>query len=206
MFTARDTALATIQQEHLSLARVLYTLNVFLQRVENGVATPEFDMFSAALCYLDDFQERCHHPKEDDHLFIALNAATSEYSEVIAGLQAAHRGGAKAMNGLYRGLVHYQGGMPDGLKMFRAGIAQYASQMYEHIRIEEDLLVRCRDVLDEAAWARIAAAFEQNDDPLFGSQRRDEFLRLYQRIHRLTPRKFKQGLMAEVLASDVPQQ
>ncbi|MGQ0751183.1 MAG: hypothetical protein ACT4PS_11660 [Betaproteobacteria bacterium] len=40
-------------------------------------------------------------------------------------------------------------------------------------------------------WQRIAAAFEANDDPLFGANGREEFRKLYLRIMNLLPRKVR---------------
>ena len=59
---------------------------------------------------------------------------------------------------------------------------------------EQYLLERSRDVIPEADWARIAAAFDENEDSLFGDHRRDEFGRLYHRIVLLAPRKLKPAL------------
>ena len=78
--------------------------------------------------------------------------------------------------------------------MFRAGVDTYATQMDNHMRCEEYLLERSRDVISEPAWARIAAAFDENEDPLFGDNRREEFARLYHRILLLAPRKLKPAL------------
>jgi len=170
------------------------TMQEFLARIEAGVASPEFDMFCAALYYLDDFQERCHHPKEEQYIFRSLNAATSEFREVIDNLHAAHVNSAQAISQLHHSLVHYQGGAVRGLETFRSNVDAYAARMFEHVHCEEDLFARSLEVLSEHDWARIAAAFDENDDPLFGGNRREAFGRLFQRIHVLTPRKLKQGL------------
>ena len=190
----KDVAIATIKTEHRALGAVLYALQELLGKIATGHAPPEFELFSAVLYYIDDFQERCHHPKEDEYLFKSLSAATSEFDGVINGLQAAHVSGAHAVSQLHRYLVHYQGGVSHGLETFSAAVDAYATQMYEHMRCEEDLLERSRDVIGESEWARIAAAFDENDDPLFGNNRREEFGRLYHRIVLLAPRKLKQGL------------
>lgn len=200
MLTARESALATIQHEHLSLELVLHTLREFLQRIESGVAAPEFDMFSAVLYYIDEFQERCHHPKEEAFIFQALSAVTPRFSATIEGLQAGHRYGAQAMAVLYRALVQFQGGAPNGLAAFRAAVDGYAHAMFEHMRIETALFEQAAHLLDENTWRNIATAFEGNDDPLFGKQPREEFARLFQRIQRLAPRKLRQSL-AESAAS-----
>lgn len=187
----RDVAIATITAEHRALSAVLHTIQDLLATVEAGYGSPEFDLLAAALYYIDDFQERCHHPKEDAYLFKAVRAATSEFDAEIDALQAAHVSGVHAVARLHRCLVHYQGGAADGLAVFRASMDAYARQMADHIRREDELLARGASLVSEADWTRIAAAFDSNDDPLFGNNRRDEFTRLYQRIQRLAPRKLK---------------
>ena len=190
----KDAAIATIKTEHRALGAVLHTLQELLGTVVTNYGSPEFGLLSAALYYIDDFQERCHHPKEDEYLFKSLSAATSEFDGVINGLQAAHVSGAHAVSQLHRYLVHYQGGVSRGLETLSAAVDAYSTQMYEHMRCEEDLLERSRDVIGEPDWARIAAAFNENDDPLFGNNRREEFGRLYHRIFLLAPRKLKPAL------------
>lgn len=197
---AREVAIATIKEEHHSLSAVLQTLQQLLHRVAADQAESEFGLCAAALYYIDDFQERCHHPKEDKYFFKALSAATSEFDALINGLQAAHVGGVHALSQLHRCLVHYQGGAPRGIEMFRTGIDTYVTQMANHMRCEEYLLERSREVISEPEWTRIAAAFSENDDPLFGNHRRDEFARLYHRIAVLAPRKLKHGLNPAVSA------
>ncbi len=188
-----NIAIATIKAEHRSLSAVLHTFQEALAKVTAGHASAEFDLYSAMLYYIDDFQERCHHPKEDEYLFKVLSSATSEFDDVISELQAGHVGGVHAMAGLHRRLVHYQGGAANGLAALTAGIDIYTARMLEHMRCEEELLERSVQVINEQGWARIAAAFDSNDDPLFGNNRRDEFTRLFQRIQLLVPRKLKQS-------------
>lgn len=190
----RDVAVATIKSEHRALGAVLHAFQALLSRVAAGRAIAEFGLYAAMLYYIDDFQERCHHPKEDEYFFKALSAATSEFDSTVSSLQAAHVSGVHALSRLHRCLVHYQGGAAGGLEAFKAGIDIYATQLSDHMRCEEDLLERSLSIISDQSWARIAAAFDRNDDPLFGNNRREEFGRLYQRIAVLAPRKLKQGL------------
>ena len=191
---ARDIAVATIKQEHRSLTRVLHTMQALLNQVVSSYGSTEFGLLSAALYYVDDFQERCHHPKEDEYLFKALRAATSEFNGELDALEAGHVSSAHAVSQLHRYLVHYQGGSATGLDLLKAGVDTYATQMTAHMRREEELLERCADVISEPEWLRIADAFDENDDPLFGGNRREAFGRLYHRLVLLAPRKLKARL------------
>jgi hemerythrin-like domain-containing protein len=189
-----DIAFATIQAEHRALSAVLHTFQELLGKVEAGYGAPDFGLFSAMLYYIDDFQERCHHPKEEAYIFESLRAVTSEFDGALNELQAAHVKGAQAVSRLHQCLVFYQGGAPGGIGVLKAGVDDYVARMHEHMSCEEALFERSRAFITERDWARIAAAFDENDDPLFGNNRRMEFGRLYQRILVLAPHKLKQGM------------
>jgi hemerythrin-like domain-containing protein len=189
--SAREAATATIRSEHYTLGMVLEALQRLLADVAAQHAEPEFALFSAALCYLSDFPERCHHPKEDEYLFDALRRRTTDFDALLDELQAEHIRGAQMLEQLQCALVHYQGGAPDGLRQFRAGVDAYSAMEAEHMRKEEALLMQAHDRLAEEAWSRIAAAFAANDDPLSGSGHREEYRKLYLRILNLLPRRLK---------------
>jgi branched-chain amino acid transport system ATP-binding protein len=189
--SAREAAVATIRDEHRTLGIVVEALQRLLAGVATQHAEPDFALFSAALCYIADFPERCHHPKEDEYLFDTLRRRTADFNAVLDELQAEHIRGAHMLDQLQRALVHYQGGVPGGLALFRTAVDAYSATLSEHMRKEEDLLEQARDRLTEEDWSRIASAFDANDDPLSGGNRREEFRRLYVHIFNLLPRRLK---------------
>jgi branched-chain amino acid transport system ATP-binding protein len=191
---ARDIVTATIHQEHQSLGRVLQMLETLLGKVALGHAEPDLELFAAALIYIDDFQERYHHPKEEDYLFRALLEHSRQFDAAIARLHGAHAGSADDLRQLNRLLVRCLGGVADAFMEFRLHVSAYALLMREHMRQEETLMAAVGDVLPVAQWERIAAAFAENDDPLFGRHRGAHFARLYQRIAMRAPRKLKGAL------------
>ena len=189
--SAREAAEATIRDEHRTLGAVMEALQRMLADVAAQHAEPDFALFSAALCYLSDFPERCHHPKEDEYLFEALRRRTADFNAVLDELQAEHIRGTQMLGQLQRALVHYQGGVPGGLGVFRTAVDAYSATLGEHMRKEEALLTQAHDRLAEEDWSRIASAFDANDDPLFEGNRREEFRRLFLRIFNLLPRRLK---------------
>jgi len=194
--SARENAIDTIRQEHHSLGVVLHTLQELLNKVAANHAVADFGLFAAALYYIDDFPERCHHPKEENHLFKAMRLRSAESADVLDRLQSEHARGAVSLTNLHRALVHYQGGAPEGLSMFRAAVDGYVADMREHMACEDALMKRAQVLLTDDDWRQIASAFAANDDPLFGHNQRLEFTRLYQRIMVLAPRKMKTALRA----------
>lgn len=189
--TAYERALETIRQEHHALGFVMEMLQHLLVDIAKQHAEPDFALLAAALYYIDDFPERCHHPKEDEYLFKAVRQRTGELNAALDALQAEHVRSAQMNAYLQGALVHYQGGAPEGLRRFKDAVDAYAAMLRDHMVKEEQLLAQVRDALTEEDWQKIAAAFEANDDPLFGANPREEFRRLYQRIVSRLPRKMR---------------
>jgi hemerythrin-like domain-containing protein len=194
--SACDIAIATIKFEHRSLATVLHTLQEVVARIAAAHAAVDFSLLAAALYYIDEFPERCHHPKEDDYLFRRMRSRSDEFNVVLDRLQAEHAQGGAAALGLHRALVHYQGGAATGLPVFRDAVDTYTTNMREHFAAEDTLLADAQRILTADDWSFIAEAFADNDDPLFGANHRQEFSQLYHRIMVLAPRKLQDELRA----------
>ena len=192
--SARDVVTATIKQEHYALGMVMALLQRLLGDIAAGRGEPDFALFAAALYYIDDFPERCHHPKEDEYLFKALRSRTVRHNVVLDDLQAEHVRSAQMVGYLHQALTHYQGGAPEGRERFCAAVEAYATMLRDHMHKEDELLAQAPDDLAEEDWSRIAAAFDANDDPLFGKNQRAEFNKLYLRILNLLPSKMSMPL------------
>jgi hemerythrin-like domain-containing protein len=191
---ARKTAVATIKQEHRTLGVVVSSMQQWLAKVLEGHSKADFAFFSAALYYICDFPERYHHPKEEDYLFAALRRRSGRLDPLLDELQSEHVRSARMIAEMEHFLVHYHGGAPNGLASFKAAVDAYAAMLSEHMRREEDLLVRAPAYLDGGDWRHIAAAFAANDDPLLGNRAGAEFGKLYARIVNALPSKLRPGL------------
>ena len=191
---ARDykaIATDTIRQEHRALGEVIELLQHLLHDIAADHTTPEFHLLSLALYYIDDFQSRLHHPKEEEHLFSAVRRHTRELDHTIAQLRSEHHTDAQTIRELHRLLVMYQAGAPDALRNLCTSLDVYAEMLHEHMRREEALIDDPRAALPEAEWRAIGAAFLADEDPLFGTERRREFALLHHRIVNLLPRKMR---------------
>lgn len=189
--SAYEVTVATIKQEHHTLQMVVETLQRLLNDIERQYAQPDFVLFAAALLYIDEFPERCHHPKEDDYLFAALRRRSTAYNHTLDELQADHVRSAQMLSYAERAMVRYQAGAADGFARFKNAIDAYAVMLSQHMQTEEKVLASAREALPEEDWTRIAAAFEANDDPLLDANGGEEFRKLYFRIMNLLPRKIR---------------
>ena len=83
-----STALRIIREEHFSVAAVLRSLRLMLQRGPGDDPQAFFDAMRAMLFYIDEVPEKEHHPKETELLFKPLLARMSEHSQVLEHLAA----------------------------------------------------------------------------------------------------------------------
>ena len=188
--TTMDSALALIRAEHEALAKVLHGLDVVTHDVSEYGAKPDFDLLATMLYYIDQFPERCHHPKEEAFLFARVRERTRDADTILEALQSEHRRGERLIADLALKLVRYQGGGQAELAPFAAAVAGYLEFSWNHMRTEEDLLLPiAQRVLSPADWDAIDAAFRTNDDPMFGRAPSPQYTRLYTRIVNLAPRK-----------------
>ena len=65
----RLSALQTIRDEHASLAAMLQSMRLMVQKGPSDERRKFFDVLRAMLFYIDEFPERQHHPKESNLLF-----------------------------------------------------------------------------------------------------------------------------------------
>jgi len=202
--TPKEIATETIRQEHRTLGAVVGVLQRLLRDIATERIEPDFRLLSAALYYIDDFPERCHHPKEERYFFSTLRERSSEFDPLLDELESEHVTSAHTMAHLHRALVHYQADAPQALAALRAGIDAYAAMLSEHMRKEEYLLAQAESVLTPDDWSAMAAAFQSDDDPLFGAKPRETFRRLRLRIENLLPRKMRYA--GDVLSAHVTQE
>lgn len=186
----RRVAMDILRDEHRALGDVIDLLQRLLRDAAAGYGEPDFQLLSLALYYIEDFQCKVHHPREDRHLFAAVRRCTSELDREIAQLAAEHRSDAGMVRELCRLLVHYQAGAPDALSHLRTSLDVYAGIMLDHMSREESLMDDPRVALPDEAWRAIASAFLAEADPLFRERRR-EFDMLHHRIVNLLPRKMR---------------
>ncbi len=189
--SAYELVVDTIKQEHRVLGHVVEVLQNSLRDIAAEHTDVNFNLLAVALYYIDDFPERLHHPKEDEHLFKALRKRSSDFSAVLDELQREHVLSAQMLRDMHAALVHYIAGAYGSLQTFKSRVDAYAAMLREHMRKEEALLARAGPTLSESEWQDILAAFAANEDPLLAHNVRAEFRLLYRRIENLLPHKLR---------------
>jgi hemerythrin-like domain-containing protein len=180
-------AISILKSEHRSISAVLHALKELARMAQDTTLRPRFQVLRSMLRYIDEYPERLHHPKEDEHLFARLVARAPETRLLVEELQAEHEEGARLIRELERALLFFEEGWPAGAREFQQAVAAYAEFHWKHMRKEEqELLPLAERHLTAGDWRAIDAAFSANTDPIAGIQER-QFEKLFSRIVALAP-------------------
>ena len=188
---ARHIAIAVLQTEHWSLHEVLRLLRSLLVQTCAGTLMPDSELLASILYYIEEFTNRCHHPKEEQFLFSAMETRLTTRPPLLDVLAAEHRDALGQTGELRRLLVHLEARRPRALDEIGAAAAFFVDAQLAHMRREErELLPLAEQVLLDDDWVRLAVAFTANEDPLFGRFPRAEFARLRNRLAASAPAGF----------------
>jgi hemerythrin-like domain-containing protein len=180
-------AISILKSEHRSISAVLHGLKELARMAQDAKVRPRFQVLRSMLRYMDEYPERLHHPKENDHIFSRLVAREPGARLLVEELQAEHEEGARLIRELERALLFFEEGWPAGAREFQQTVDAYAEFHWKHMRKEEQqLLPLAERALTAEDWKAINQAFAENRDPVAGMQERD-FEQLFSRIANLAP-------------------
>lgn len=181
-------ALSIIREEHRSLSAVTRSLRVLARDTRDRGCAPDYQLFTLILDYVEGFSNHFHHPKEDAYLFSALRGRCAEASEALDVLERDHARGEELIRDLRYLLSRCRVGGAGAVETFAAAVEEYVDLQGRHLRLEEDVVMPlAEERLTRADWRPIDAAFQANEDPLFGARPREEFQRLFQLIVNMAP-------------------
>ncbi len=179
-------AIRIIQREHFNISAVLTALEHTADSLDEPGAEPDFPLLLTVLVYLKNFADKFHHPKEDEYLFRALRQRQPDMSSMLDALGAEHNRGHHMAEALRDALEALRGGGDTERTAFVAEARRFIAFQRHHMAAEEQhVLPAAEEALTPKDWAAIEAAFGQNDDPVFGERRGEEYDRLFARIEQL---------------------
>ena len=175
-----------IRDEHVTLAAMVRSLSLMVERGPGNEPENFFDVLRAILFYIDEFPARLHHPKESDLLFPRVARMAPETVGIITRLEQDHLSGESEVRELQHLLLAWELVGETRRGEFENAARAYSEFSMEHMRLEEEVVLPAAlRVLNDADWEELDAAFSQNCDPLTGKYPRDPvYDRLFTRIVR----------------------
>lgn len=171
----RHSALQTIRDEHASLAAMLQSMRLMVQKGPSDDRRQFFDVLRGMLFYIDEFPERLHHPKESNLLFPKVVKLAPKVIGAVDKLERDHMRSEKAARDLQHLLLAWELLGPSRRTAFEEAVGQYIDAYLAHMNLEENVILpeaeRC---FSEEDWQLLDAAFAENADPLTGQYRPTE--------------------------------
>ena len=171
----RQSALQTIRDEHASLAAMLQSMRLMVEKGPSDDHRQFFNVLRAMLFYIDEFPERLHHPKESNLLFPKVVKLAPKTMGAVDKLERDHMRSEKAARDLQHMLLAWELLGPGRRAAFEEAMGQYIDAYLEHMNLEENVILpeaeRC---FSEEDWKLLDAAFAENADPLTGQYRPTE--------------------------------
>ena len=183
------SSLKIIRDEHSSLAAMLQSTRMLVERGPQDDAKNFFDVLRAMLFYIDEFPERLHHPKETELLFPLVLKAAPETATAIARLDHDHEYTEKAVRDLQHMLIAWELMGESRRALFTKTFTRYVDLYLSHMHLEEqEILPAAVKHLSADDWKALDAAFEANRDPLTGHYPPEkDYERLFSRIVMAAP-------------------
>ena len=171
----RHSALQTIRDEHASLAAMLQSMRLMVEKGPSDDHRQFFNVLRAMLFYIDEFPERLHHPKESNLLFPKVVKLAPKTMGAVDKLERDHMRSEKAARDLQHMLLAWELLGPGRRAAFEEAMGQYIDAYLEHMNLEENVILpEAERSFSEEDWKLLDAAFAENADPLTGQYRPTE--------------------------------
>lgn len=172
-----------LKHEHRVIEKVLAAMEAMVDRAERGGAvSPGF--FLEAADFVAGFADGCHHKKEEDILFTALEAkGYSRDAGPVAMLLAQHEDGRRYMRVMKEAARQWQAGDDTARQGVIESARNYISLLYDHIDREDKVFFpMAAQTLSGAELADLTRAFERVEEQETGAGVHEKYSRLAQSL------------------------
>ncbi len=165
-----------LMHEHDAISLMLDIMDHACDKIEAGSSVPVEDLGNM-LDFLKTFTDGCHHRKEEDVLFPALEQQGIPREHGPIGVMLAeHDLGRKYINGMSSALVRLRGGDRSAGEAFVREARAYGNLLRGHMLKENTVLFRMADArLSSEEQQRLLREFERIETEVVGSGKHEEY-------------------------------
>ena len=176
-------AIQELMDEHQVILRVCGALRGMCLKAAQGGAPDAADL-AAALDFIKTFVDYCHHGKEEDLLFPAMEEAGFPRDGGPVGVMLMeHAQGREFVRALAAALERLKAGEAAAIKDVLRNASGYAELLTAHIFKEDQILYpMAMDALPEARWEVLRKEFARVEAQRMGPEKRAAYLKLAERL------------------------
>lgn len=172
--------------EHQAIKLMLSILEQICQRLESGrdVDTQHLERI---LEFIKVFADKCHHGKEEDLLFPALEEfGIPRAGGPIGVMLVEHDTGRNYVRGMTEAVARYKAGDRQAAAQLVENARNYISLLTQHIAKEDNILYPMGDAhLTEKKQEKLLAEFERIERERIGVGKHEEFHQLLEHLRRI---------------------
>lgn len=159
------TPVEILSHEHRIIERVLRAIEGICGKLERGEAVPS-DVLSQVIAFIGDFADGCHHRKEEQMLFPALEErGVPREGGPIGVMLYEHEVGRDLVAQISRAVEAYAAGDRAAGQQIISPARRYIELLTQHIFKEDNVLFpMAGQVLDPSAQTSLAQAFERMEE------------------------------------------
>jgi len=170
-------------REHRVILQVLACLEKMMERYRNEGKVPVEDV-RAATDFFRNYADRCHHGKEESHLFPAMELkGFSPQFGPTGVMRHEHELGRGYIKAMAAALEQYEAGDESAANRLYANAAAYISLLRQHIEKEDHCLFpMANQALGGEDQAKLAEIFKQVDEEEIGLEAIGGYCELAERL------------------------
>lgn len=172
-----------LKKEHEAIRAMLGILERVCAKLESGGQVNPVHL-EQIVEFLKVFADKCHHGKEEDLLFPAMEAAGLPRQGGPTGVMLReHEEGRGYVRALTEAVAQYKGGSLAASARIIQSARNYIALLDQHIHKENEVLFPMADVhLSEEQQRQLSAGFERIETERVGAGKHEEF---HQLLHNL---------------------
>ncbi len=151
-----------LKEEHKEIRRMLKILGKAAEKLKKGEEV-ERDVLEKILEFIRVFADECHHGKEEDLLFPAMEiAGIPKESGPIGVMLFEHNVGREAVRGMREGIEEFFNGNENARKKITENAERYIELLESHIFKEDNILYPMADMhLSDEQQNELLEKFEE---------------------------------------------
>lgn len=179
------SATEELKEEHRIIERMLAVLEATAAKAKAG-QEPQPDFFPKVVDFIRNFADRCHHGKEEDNLFPAMEKrGIPKQGGPIGVMLLEHDQGRAYVRGMDEAGQRFASGDKTALKTAIENALAYAELLRQHIDKEDNILYQMADqALTPADQQGLLSKFEQVERERIGPGKHEAYLKLIEDLER----------------------
>ena len=176
-----------LKMEHDAIQLPLRILNKISRRIEKSGEIADLQHIDQLLEFFKIFVDRCHHGKEEELLFPALeNVGVSNKGGPIEVLLHEHQQGREYVQAMDKALAQFEKGDRKFVNEFLKTAGEYMNLLDQHIDKENNVLFPLAEKnLSELEQIKLWEGFEQIETEKIGVGKHEEFHRMLEKLENI---------------------